>query len=256
MANLVPVKKEQHQNLKISAQRNLAHLANQHITGAGANEFAQLATSFPLFFVKDDQSNRMRSIAMLGLQSGENLFLQGDKWLAPFVPQNASMVPFGLGLDPEKEKTLTTCVDLDSEFVGEDKELALFDEEGNETDFLKSVQDSLGRLYDGEVLTGKFTQELQDNNLLQELELTLIHADGAQKKLVGIFGINEKAFLDLADEKVLDFQKRGLFIPIYAMLTSLGQVNRLVQLRNEYGEVKLQGIQVKPVEAEQAANEQ
>lgn len=256
MANLVPVKKEQHQNLKISAQRNLSHLNNQHIVGAGANEFAQLATSFPLFFVKDDKSASYRSVAMLGLEAGENVFLQGDKWLAPYVPQNASMVPFGLGLDPEREKTLTTCVDIESEFVGEDKEVALFDEEGNETEFLKSVQDSLGRLYDGEILTGKFIKELEDNNLLQEIELTLVHADGAQKKLVGVYGINEKAFLDLADEKVVDFQKRGLFIPIYSMLTSLGQVNRLVQLRNEYGEVKLQGIQVKPVEAEQAANEQ
>ncbi|MBO9491323.1 SapC family protein [Endozoicomonas sp. G2_1] len=256
MANLVPVKKEQHQNLKISAHRNLEHLADQHIAGAGAGEFAQLATSFPLFFVKDDTSNAIRSVAMMGLETGENLYLQGDKWLSPYVPQNASMIPFGLGLDPEKEKTLTTCVDIDSEFVGEDKELALFDEEGNETEFLKSIQDSLGRLYDGEILTGKFIKELDENNLLQELELIVVHADGAQKKLVGIYGINEKAMLDLPDEKVLDFQKRGLFIPIYAMLTSLGQVNRLVQLRNEYGEVKLQGIQVKPVEAEQAANEQ
>ena len=256
MANLVPVKKEQHQSLKISAQRNLAHLAGQHIAGAGASEFAQLATSFPLFFVKDEQAGRFRSVAMLGLEAGENLFLQGDKWLAPYVPQNASMVPFSLGLDPEKENTLTTCVDTDSEFVGDDKELALFDEQGNETEFLKSVQESLGRLYDSEVLTEKFIKELEDNNLIHELELTLALTAGGQKKLVGIHGINEKALLDLADEKVLDFQKRGLFIPIYAMLTSLGQVNRLVQLRNEHGETKLQGIKVKPVAAEQAANEQ
>lgn len=255
MANLVPVKKEQHQQLKVSAKRSLAHLTNQHIVGASASEFAQLATSFPLAFVKNENSNQYRSIAMLGLESNENVFLQGENWLAPYVPQNASMVPFALGLDPEKEKTLTSCVDLDSEFVGEDKELALFDDEGKETDFLKSVQESLGRLYDNEVMTEKFINELAENDLIQELELVIGLATGEQKRLVGIHGINEKALGELSDEKVLDFQKRGLFIPIYAMLMSLGQVHRLVQLRNEYSDNKIQGVQINPVNAE-AANEE
>ena len=60
-----------------------------------------------------------------------------------------------MGLDPEKEKTLTACVDLDSKFVGEDKEHALFDAEGKDTEFFKGVQDSLGRLYDNEVMNEK-----------------------------------------------------------------------------------------------------
>ena len=81
---------------------------------------------------------------MLGLETGENLYLNEDKWEAIYVPQSISMVPFGLGLDPEKENTLTTCIDVDSKFVGEDQDNALFDEKGNDTDFYKGVQESLG----------------------------------------------------------------------------------------------------------------
>lgn len=253
MANIVPIKKEQHKKLKVSSKRNLAHAAKQHILPINAREFAQASTSFPVVFVKDPDTSRFRSVIMLGLDAGENLFYGEDLWNALYVPQSIGMVPFGLGLDPEKEKTLTTCIDLDNSFVGEDKDQALFDEQGNETDFFKGVQESLGQLYDNEVASEKFTQEMVDNELLQELELTLAFANGENKRLVGIYTIDEKKLQALSDEKVVDFHKRGLFVPMYAMLGSIGQINRLIQLRNESDGAKIQGIQIKPITNEEPA---
>jgi hypothetical protein len=160
-------------------------------------------------------------------------------------------VPFALGLDPEKENTLTTCIDLDSSFVGEGKENALFDAEGKETEFLKGIQESLGRLYDNEVMTEKFIKELTENDLLQELELKVNFNSGNNKKLVGLFGIDEQKLQDLSDEKVIDFHKRGLFIPIHAMLGSIGQINRLAQLRNlSDSQEKVSGIHFNVIGAE------
>ncbi|WDE11797.1 SapC family protein [Thalassomonas haliotis] len=251
MAKMVPVKKEQHQNLKVAAKRDLSHVANQHIVPVNAVEFAQAATSFPVVIVKDPDSKRFRSVAMLGLETGENLYYNQEKWNAIFVPQSIGMVPFALGLDPEKEKTLTACIDVDSAFVGEDKENALFDEKGEETEFLKKIQESLGRLYDNEVASERFIQELVDNDLLQELELNMSLVSGEKKKLVGIFTVHEKKLQELSDEKVVDFHKRGLFVPLHAMLGSIAQVNRLVQLRNESSDNKINGIQISPVGAEE-----
>ncbi len=250
MANIVPVKKEQHQKLKISTERNLAHAAKQHIIPVNAREFAQAATSYPVVFVKDPDSSRLRSVAMLGLEAGENLFYQKDIWNALYIPQSVGMVPFGLGLDPDKEKTLTTCIDLDSPFVGEDKEQALFDQQGEDTEFFKNIQESLGRLYENEVASERFVQEMVDSNLIQELELSITFASGEKKKLVGIFTINEQQLQDLSDEKVVDFHKRGLFVPMHAMLGSVGQINRLIQLRNDHSENKINGVQIQTVAKE------
>jgi hypothetical protein len=251
MANIVAIKKEQHQNLTVSAKRDLSHVANQHIVPVNAREFAQAATSYPIVLVKDPDTNRFRSVVMLGLEAGENLYSNEDKWDAVYVPQSVSMVPFALGLDPEKENTLTTCIDLDSSFVGEGKENALFDAEGKETDFLKGMQESLGRLYDNEVMTEKFVKELTENDLLQELELKVNFNSGNNKKLVGLFGIDEQKLQDLSDEKVIDFHKRGLFIPIHGMLGSIGQINRLAQLRNlSDSQEKVSGIHFSVIGAE------
>jgi len=252
MTNIVAIKKEQHQNIKVANQRDLSHLANQHIVPINAREFAQASTSYPVVIVKDPDSPRYRSVVMLGLEAGENLYYADNKWNAIYVPQSASMVPFVLGLDPEKEKTLTACLDLDSPFVGEDKDNALFDAEGNDTEYFKSIQESLGRLYDNEVANENFIKELNDNDLLMELELQISFSNNESKKLVGLYGINEEKLQNLSDDKVLDFHKRGIFIPIHAMLGSVGQVNRLAQLRNQSAnEVKVSGIQFRPVKTEE-----
>jgi hypothetical protein len=254
MTSIQPVRKEQHQNLKLSSKRDLAHVANQHIVPVSAAEYAQASASFPVVLVKDPESERYRSVAMLGLEAGENLFYKNEQWSALSVPQSIGMIPFSLGLDPERENTLTACVDVDSPFVGEDKDIALFDTEGKQTEALVNVENALGRLYESEKMTETFTKELLENDLLQELELNITFANDEKKKLVGVFTVNEEKLKSLSDEKVLDFHKRGLFVPIYAMLGSLGQVNRLVQLRNLSEGTKVAGIQVSPV-GQTAANE-
>lgn len=251
MANVVAIKKEQHQNLKLANKRSLGQVTGQHILPVTAAEYAQAATSFPVVLIKEPNSERYRSVVMLGLEGGENLFYQDDKWVGLYIPQGVGMAPFALGLDPDKENTLTACVDLDSEFVGEDKELPLFDDKGEETEVFLNVQKSLGRLYDNEVASEKFIKELESHDLIHELELNMSLSTGENKKLVGIYTVNEDKLKTLSDELILDFHKRGLFVPIHAMLGSLGQLNRLIQLRNDSSETKISGIQILPVKAEE-----
>jgi hypothetical protein len=250
--NIVAIKKEQHQNLKVASQRDLSHVASQHIAQINVREFSQASTSYPIVLIKDPDSERYRTVVMLGLEAGENLYHEEKRWQAIYIPQSISMVPFSLGLDPDKEKTLTACVDLDSAFVGEDKEHALYDEEGNDTEYFKGIQEQLGRLYDNEVANENFVKILLENDLLQELELNVSFNNDEKKKLVGIYGINEEKLHGLTDEKALEFYKSGLFMPIHAMLASAGQVNRLAQLRNaSENPAKVSGIQYNVVKAEE-----
>ncbi|TMM45716.1 SapC family protein [Colwellia ponticola] len=247
MANFVAIKADKHHNLKLASKRDLAHVAEQHIVPVTAAEYAQASASFPVVLVKNPESPRYRSVVMLGLEAGENLFYNDSKWTGLSLPQSVGMAPFALGLDPDKENTLTACVDVESNLVGEDKELALFEAEGKESELLINVQNSLGRLYENEKMTESFIKELEENDLLQELELNVNLTSGEKKKLTGVFTINEDKVKALAEDKVIDFHKRGLFVPIYAMLGSLGQVNRLVQLRNLTGKNDIAGIQIAPL---------
>ena len=250
MANFIPVKQAHEQKLKLSNKRDIKHVVGQHIVPVTAAEFAQASSSFPIVFVKNPESPRYRSVAMLGLEAGENLYFNDDKWSGLMLPQSLTMAPFGLGLDPELENTLTACVDIDSALVGEDKELALFEDDGKETELLTNVQNSLGRLYENEKMTENFIKELEENDLIHELEFLVNLSTGEKKKVTGIYTIDESKVKSLSDEKVVDFHKRGIFVPMFAMLGSLGQVNRLVQLRNLTGEGQIAGIQISPLAKE------
>lgn len=253
MATIVPIKNDQHKNLKISTDRNLSHANNSHILRINASEFAQASNCYPVVIIKETQSQALRSVVMLGLDEGENLYASDEKWHATYIPQSITMVPFVLGLDPEKENTLTTCIDADSPYVSEEKGEALFDEEGKDTPYYKAAKETLGRIYQNEINTDKFIKELEANDLLIELELNTAARSGEKKRVRGLFGIDEKKLAELPDDKVLDFHKRGLFIPIHAMLNSLGQVHRIAQLRNlSDSEDKLAGIRIVPLQIEES----
>ena len=96
MANFVPVRKEQLQDIKVASKRDLEHVAGQHIIGVTAAEFAHAASSFPVVLVKGAEQARYRSVAMLGLEAGENLFYKDKKWSGLSLPQSIGMAPFSL----------------------------------------------------------------------------------------------------------------------------------------------------------------
>lgn len=246
MAKFIPVRTDQHKNLKVSERRGLEHVAKQHLVSSTAKEYSQLALNYPLFFIKENDV--YRSVALLGLEAGENLFYKDDSMDVTTLPQSIILSPFALGLDPEKENTLTACIDIESKYVGEDKDLPLFDDKGTETDVFKSVQDSLGQLYENEVMTEKYIKELVKHDLLQEFELLVNLSSGENKRLVGLYNINEAKLAALTEEQAADFHKRGLFIPLHSMMIAKGQIHRLAKLRNEKSDIKVKGIKLQPRE--------
>ena len=52
MANVVTVRKNLHQNIKIATKRGLEHIANQHIAPISAREYPKAGNNFPIFLVK------------------------------------------------------------------------------------------------------------------------------------------------------------------------------------------------------------
>ena len=97
-------------------------------------------------------------------------------------------------------------------------------------------------------MTEKYIKELAKHDLLQEFELLVNLSTGENKRLVGLYNINEAKLNALTEEQVIDFHKRGLFIPIHSMMVAKGQIHRLVKYRNEKSDVKVTGVKLQPRE--------
>jgi hypothetical protein len=255
--NYIPLDKDKHSNVKVVPKVDFAYAAKTHLAAATIREFAQLSGSMPLVFIKDPNTKNVHSVAMLGLEQGNNLFYHDDKWQGPHVPLNIQRYPFDIRPDGDK---LGVFIDENSDMLskeGEEGE-ALFTEAGEATEFLKSRQQFLAELANSEVQNQRFIKQLGELNLLEEIQIRITYRSGQNRNVTGILSVNEKRLLELDDDKVLALHKAGYLGAAYSMMLSLGQLNRLVELSNKT-ENPIQSLQISPVNqqpAEAPANAQ
>lgn len=234
MSKTKPVHPAQHATLKVKEQIDYNELAQQQFSALTAQEFAQAASSYPIVMLKDGQSGIFVSVALWGLETGQNLLFNASNnhWDAVHLPNEVQCQPFSIGPVDGEENTLTMHIHEASELVNETEGRALFDGE-EETPFLKSMQAKLSEHYQHQVFTRDFINILLEHGLLKEIELIVAYQDNKIRRVKGLYTINEEALAKLEQETVMAFFKRNLFVPIYAMLSSLTQFNRLMKLNNQ-----------------------
>ncbi|ATC94233.1 SapC family protein [Pseudoalteromonas tunicata] len=231
-SNIQPLHNVTHANTKIKNGINIEFMKNQHLVPIVAHEFSRVANEYPIVFVKNSETGEFQPVAMLGLEPGENLFINEDRWTGLYVPHALVRYPLALVASPEDQQRLIVAVVQSSNLVSEDEGRALFDEKGEETDYLKRRKESLISYLEFSQVTAAFSKYLADKELLSAQTLT-IEIDGEKRDINGIYLVDEKKLNELSDEDFLDLRKRGFLGPIFSSLTSMHQVNRLARVKAE-----------------------
>lgn len=228
--NYIPLDKNKHKDLRINLKHEFAHVKDAHIAAASLKEYAQLASCMPIVFVKDPKSDITHSVVMLGTEQNVNLYMQSGKWSAHSVPLNIQRYPFDVRPDGDK---LGVYFDKNSDLVGTENGELLFTEAGEASPFLQNRQQLLSDLANSEMATQRFIHKLIELNLLDPIILRVQYVNGQQRNINGMQSISEKRLHELTDEQTLELHKSGFLGAIYAILLSLGQLNRLVQMSAE-----------------------
>ncbi|MCU7555519.1 SapC family protein [Alteromonas sp. ASW11-19] len=249
--NYIPLDKEKHKDTKVAVNNTFKYAKKTHLAAATIKEFAQLASTMPIVFIKDPNNDRYHVVAMLGMEQSQNLFLNGERWEGPHVPMNILRYPFDVRPDGEK---LGVYIDENSEMLSDDGQ-PLFTEAGEPSDFLKNRQQFLADLANSEMMTQRFVKQVIELELLEEVQIRLTYENGQQRNVTGMLSINEKKLLELPEEKVLELHKSGFLGAMYAVMLSLGQLNRLVELSNGT-ENPIRNMQLSVVKAEDKAQEE
>lgn len=230
--NIVPLSKEQHQSLRIHNKQPFSHVASEHLLPVVVHEFGPASAVYPIVFVKNNENGNFQSVALLGLEQGKNLFLQGEMMDATYVPVAARNYPFFLTPDPTNDTQLTVGIDENSHRVSKEEGEALYSAEGEETEFLQKVKNQLADFFDTSRVTRTFIAKLVELDILEQKTLT-IHVNGQKREINGLYLIDEKKFNELSDEKFLEIRKDGYLAPIYAHMISVQQVQRLTRWQSE-----------------------
>jgi hypothetical protein len=239
--NYIPLDKDKHKDLRVNLKHEFAHVKDAHIAAASLKEYAQLASCMPIVFVKDPKSDITHSVAMLGTEQNVNLYMQSGKWSAHSVPLNIQRYPFDVRPDGDK---LGVYIDEKSELVGTKEGELLFTEAGEASPYLQNRQQLLSDLANSEMATQRFINKLIELKLLDPIVLRVQYTSGQQRNINGMQSISEKRLHELSDEQILELHKAGFLGAIYAILLSLGQLNRLVQMSAE-GASPIQSLQLK-----------
>lgn len=248
--NYIPLDKNKHKDLHVKLSGAFAHAKDTHLAAASLREYAQIASCMPIIFIKDPKSDTTHSIAMLGIDQGVNLFIKDGQWSGHVVPLNIQRYPFDVRPDGDK---LGVFIDENSDLVGKEGE-PLFTTEGEASPFLDNRQKLLSELANSEMATRDFLKKIEELDLLDSIVIRVQYANGQQRNINGMQTISEKRLQALDADTVADLHKSGYLGAIYAVLMSLGQLNRLVQLtQHTENPVKALQLQAEAPATEEAA---
>lgn len=227
---VVPVSAERHASKRVRPSDDFRFASGFHIAYVTTHEFARAAAIYPVVFLEDKASDGYRPVALLGLEAGENLFIDAQgKWAASYIPAIIRRYPFALVKASDADRFIV-CVDEASTLLHDSEGAALFDEQGQPTQVIENVKRYLGELQQMDQITGQFSRFLVENNLLTPLNMK-VNAGDQVRNITGCYVINEERLNNFSDAKFLEVRQKGYLPAIYAHLISLAQIERLAGLK-------------------------
>jgi len=229
MPNPVLLNNIDHQDLRIITRRGAAYGDQVMSAATFPVEFRDVQACYPIVFRKTTDGLGFEPVALFGFQEGENLFLNGERWEAMYVPMMVERQPFLIGLSGNE---LMVNVDLDHPRVSRTEGEEVFKPHGGNTDFLEHANSLLFSIHQGLQTMPGFLAALLENELLESFALDIELNDGSQNRLVGFYTINEDRLQALGGEAIVKLHQAGYLQAIYLVIASLSNFRTLIDRKN------------------------
>ncbi|MBK1719771.1 SapC family protein [Thiocystis violacea] len=227
MPTIVPVSRERHAAKHWKPFQSYAFARQSALVPLVAAEIPKAAMAMPLAFIR--QGDQTLPVALMGLEPDKNVFVARDgRWLGPYVPSGLRGYPFSLART--EADTLVLCVDEDSGLVVDGPEgEPLFTAAGEPTEGLGRILEFLQQIERNRVLTSQACAALARHELVHTWPITLGGTTG-ERRVEGLFQIDEAALNQLSDEAFLDLRRAAALPIAYCQLLSIQHLPRLGEL--------------------------
>ncbi|WP_049629407.1 SapC family protein [Cellvibrio sp. pealriver] len=200
------------------------------------NELSNLVHEYPIFINKNSTTGQFQLNAILGFETGENLYLQHEQWNARFIPMDLLRHPFQVIFPENNPKAIGQIAINESsellENIAHEKAEAIFDHNGNPSPYLLRIQKMITQLMSGAQLSRIALQELHQHELLMPITLDITLNNGAQTALEGFYGIDENALQQLSGAALEECHKRGYLNLCYLLLSSATHLEKLISWKS------------------------
>ena len=227
--NVVPLNKEQHQELHLEAQEGYAFASDTNSLYVAAVEFPQAAMEYPIVFARDAEE-QVFPVVLLGVKKEQNLYVDDKgQWLARYIPAYARRYPFILARGGEQGEQYAVCIDEGFTGFNTAKEgQPLFTAEGEHTEILTQAITFLQDYQKHVELTAAFCKNLQELDVLEPVTANIEMKSGEKLSIGGLLCISRDKLKAVKPGALADLVKTDQMELVYLHLHSLRNVNTLL----------------------------
>jgi len=200
------------------------------------NEIKEAQRDYPILFIKNPETGQFQSVVLLGLVANENLYINNG-WHASYIPAMINKGPFIIGFEErnengEKVKHPIVAIDMDNSRVNKKSGEPIFLEDGQPSPYLQRVNHSLKTLHEGSQLNQQMFEAFLKNDLIEPIALNIELNNGEKLSLEGNYTLNEEKLSQLSGDALNELHCSGLLRVAYFITASLGNIQRLVDFKN------------------------
>lgn len=201
-------------------------------------EWRDVQREYPILFRRSDDG-RFQSVALVGLDRDENLFLGDGLWRAQYVPALHQRGPFSIGLTRNEdggEGEPMIYVDLDHPRIGATGDVgrggqAVFLPHGGNTSYLETIINVLGRIHAGVAACDPMFDAFEKEGLMEPIALEISLDETAKYTLDNLYTISAERLAVLHGEALARLHAPGFLQLAFLAIASLGNVSRLIELK-------------------------
>ena len=185
MAKVVALSSVNHGDFKVTPNCVVDAVKDQHIVNIRVAEISKASACMPIFLNKFEGTEEWAISSITSLELNKNLFVRDDKWSVNYVPNVMKAFPFFL-VGGQKEGEFTVGIDEESKSFNKKEGVAIFEDDGKQTPAMQSVIELLQSDIAGREHSKKFTQTLEEFDLIDPLTMRVQYEDGQIHTLTGL----------------------------------------------------------------------
>lgn len=227
-----------HRELRIKREFRPGQGYDVSVARVFPSEFGALQNEYPLFLLKNTDTDHFEPIALFGFRDGENLYLRDGRWDAAALPLTIERQPLMIGfqeqiVDGVPTRMPVVHIDLDHPSVNTEQGEVLFLPHGGESDWLEHMTSVLKAIHDGHEEIPPFSQTLVGLELIESIALEIEFVDGSKHTVKGLYTIDEARLADLSGSALETLNRSGYLRHIFMLLASMPNLTHLIERKNQ-----------------------